>query len=325
MSGEPDWRPSASLAALRQRAVILARLRAFFATRGVWEMETPILGASCASDPHLQAVVLADSPWGARYWQTSPEAHMKRLLAAGSGAIYQIYRAAREGERGRLHNPEFTLLEWYRPGFDHHRLIAEVDQLLRAALADGPPRAPSTTLSYREAFRRYAGLDPFTTDVQAFKDRLATLGVSLAAGMDGLDRDGWLDLVMTHCVAPHLGRDGPCFITEYPASQAAMARLLPGDPACAARFELYLDGVELANGYHELTDAEEQRARILQDCAWRKAHGLPAVPVDEALLAALAAGLPDCAGVALGVDRLVMLAIGADTLDAVLAFAVERA
>ncbi|HMM44389.1 MAG TPA: EF-P lysine aminoacylase EpmA [Candidatus Macondimonas sp.] len=320
-----DWRPSASLAALRQRAVILARLRAFFAARGVWEVETPILGASCASDPHLQAVRLADSPRTPRYWQTSPEAHMKRLLAAGSGAIYQIYRAAREGERGRLHNPEFTLLEWYRPGFDPPALIAEVDELVRTALADGPPLASSTILSYREAFRRHAGLDPFTAGVPEFKDRLATVGVSLAAGIDGLGRDGWLDLVMTHCVAPHLGRGGPCFVTEYPASQAAMARLLPGEPPRAARFELYLNGVELANGYHELTDAAEQRARIVQDLAWREAHGLPAVPVDEALLGALAVGLPDCAGVALGVDRLVMLAMGADTLDAVLAFPVERA
>lgn len=250
---------------------------------------------------------------------------MKRLLAAGSGAIYQIYRAAREGERGRLHNPEFTLLEWYRPGFDHPALIAEVDELVRAVLADGPPLAPCTILTYGEAFRQYAGLDPFTAGVQSFKDSLATVGVSLAAGIDGLDRDGWLDLVMTHCVAPRLGWDGPCFITEYPASQAAMARLLPGEPARAARFELYLCGIELANGYHELTDAAEQRARILQDLAWRRAHGLPAVSVDEALLAALAAGLPDCAGVALGVDRLVMLAIGADTLDAVLAFPVGRA
>ena len=325
MSSKADWQPSASLAALRQRAAILARLRAFFAARGVWEVETPILGAACASDPHLQAVVLADSPWGPRYWQTSPEAHMKRLLAAGSGAIYQIYRAAREAERGRLHNPEFTLLEWYRPGFDHHALIAEVDELVRAVVVDGPSLAPSTILSYREAFLRHAGLDPFTADMAEFKDCLAIAGVHLAAGIDGLDRDGWLDLVMTHCVAPHLGRDGPCFITEYPASQAAMARLLPGDPARAARFELYLQGIELANGYHELCDAMEQRARILQDLMWRQAHGLPAVPVDEALLAALAAGLPDCAGVALGVDRLVMLATGADTLDAVLAFPVERA
>jgi lysyl-tRNA synthetase class 2 len=325
VSRAPDWRPSANLAALRRRADMLARLRAFFAARGVWEVETPVLGAACASDPHLQAVRLADSPWGPRYWQTSPEAHMKRLLAAGAGSIYQIYRAAREAERGRLHNPEFTLLEWYRSGFDHHRLIGEVDDLVRSALADGPPLAPSTILTYGEAFRRYAGFDPFTADTAAFRDCLRAAGGTLAAGIDGLDRDGWLDLVMTHCVAPQLGRDGPCFITEYPASQAAMARLLPGDPPRAARFELYLHGIELANGYHELADAAEQRSRILQDLAWRKAHGLPVVPVDAALLAALAAGLPDCAGVALGVDRLVMLALGADTLDAVLAFPVERA
>jgi len=319
------WRPSASLQVLQARARMLARIRAFFDARGAWEVETPLFAAACASDPHLQAIRLADSPWGPRYWQTSPEAHMKRLLAAGSGAIYQIYRAARAGERGRFHHPEFTLLEWYRPGFDHRALMVEVDALLRALLIEGPQLGLTETLTYRDAFQRHAGLDPFVVDAAQCRAQLTTAGIGLSVGAADLDRDGWLDLIMTHCVAPHLGRAGPCFITDYPASQAAMARLLPGEPQVAARFELYLHGLELANGYHELSDEPAQRARIAGDMAWRAEHGLPPVPVDEALLAALAAGLPDCAGVALGMDRLVMIATGASDIDAVLAFPVERA
>lgn len=319
------WQPSADLAVLRQRATILARIRTFFQERGVWEVETPLFGAACASDPHLQAVCLPESPWGPRYWQTSPEAHMKRLLAAGSGPIYQIYRAARAGERGRLHHPEFSLLEWYRPGFDQMALMAEVAELACLVLRDGPALGPTETLTYRDAFQRYAQLDPFTAGIADCRRRLVASSGTLSGGVADLDRDGWLDLVMTHCVAPHLGRDGLCFITDYPASQAAMARLLPGPPPRAARFELYLQGVELANGYHELCDAQEQRARITQDLAWRQAHGRAAVPVDEALLAALTAGMPDCVGVALGLDRLVMIAVGAHEIDAVVAFPVEQA
>jgi lysyl-tRNA synthetase class 2 len=203
--------------------------------------------------------------------------------------------------------------------------MVEVDALLRALLIEGPQLGLTETLTYRDAFQRHAGLDPFMADAAQCRARLAAAEVGLSAGVADLDRDGWLDLVMTHCVAPHLGRAGPCFITDYPASQAAMARLLPGEPQMAARFELYLHGLELANGYHELSDASEQRARIAEDLAWRAGHGLPPAPVDEALLAALTAGLPDCAGVALGVDRLVMIATDAPDIDAVLAFPVERA
>lgn len=319
------WRPHASLEVLRARARMLGRIRAFFDTRGVWEVETPLLAAACASDPHLQAVCLTESPWGPRYWQTSPEAHMKRLLAAGSGAIFQIYRAARAWERGRFHHPEFTLLEWYRPGFDHHALMIEIDLLVRALLADDLQLGLTQTLTYREAFQRQAAIDPFAIDAAQCRARLGDAGVSLSPGTADLDLDGWLDLIMTHCVAPQLGRSGLCFITDYPVSQAAMARVLPGEPPVAARFEMYLYGVELANGYHELSNEPEQRARIEADLARRAKQGLHMVPVDEALLAALAAGFPDCAGVALGLDRLLMIATGVAEIDAVLAFPVERA
>ena len=325
MSRGSDWRPRAPLENLQQRARILARIRAFFAERGVMEVETPVLSSAAITDPHLESFSTRYSGPGlaegtALYLHTSPEFPMKRLLAAGSGPIYQLGRVFRQGEAGRRHNPEFTLLEWYRPGFDHHALMDEVAALAAPLL--GLEGRPVGRLSYREAFLRHAGIDPLAATLSELQACARGIGI---AGLDHeAERDVWLDLILTQAVEPKLGQDGLCFIYDYPASQAALARLNPTNPQVAERFELYCRGVELANGFHELADAGEQRRRFVGELGARKAQGLEAVPLDERLLAALEAGLPPCAGVALGVDRLVMLALGAESLSEVMAFTIDK-
>lgn len=248
---------------------------------------------------------------------------MKRLLCAGSGPIYQIARVFRLEESGRHHNPEFTMLEWYRPGFDHHALMDEVEALLRALLPalDG---GAFGRLSYREAFQRYLGVDPFDDGPGAVSAALRRQGHD-PAGMDVADADLWLDLAMSLVVGPQLGRGQPCFLHDFPASQAALSRIRPGEPPLAERFELFWDGIELANGFHELGDAAEQRARFEADRVWRAERGRVVPPHDPHLIEALAAGLPPCAGVALGMDRLLMLALGKSRLADVLAFDADRA
>jgi lysyl-tRNA synthetase class 2 len=322
-----DWRPSAALDTLRLRARLLARTRAFFAARGVVEVETPQLSAATVTDLHLAslATVVSGAGRGGRrtlYLQTSPEYSMKRLLAAGSGPIYQLARAFRDGEAGSRHNPEFTLLEWYRPGFDHHALMDEVEALLSELLGT----AAAERFSYRDLFRQHLGVDPLASPV-ADLDRAAAAGGIRSPAFETGDRDGRLDLLLSHLIEPRLARDRPTFVYDYPASQAALARLRtdPDGTAVAERFEVFAGGLELANGFHELADAAEQRRRFEADLARRRAAGLPEPPIDERLLAALAAGLPDCAGVALGFDRLVMLAAGVRTIAEVIAFPLDRA
>ncbi len=321
-----DWRPCATLTRLRARAAMLERLRAFFAMVGVLEVETPILSQSAVTDPALASLVVGRSvPAGhgaSLYLQTSPEFPMKRLLAAGSGAIYQICKVFRDDERGRLHHPEFTLLEWYRPGWDNHQLMDEVAELVRVALQH--PALPVEWVSYRELFRAGLGLDPWTATPDDLRTAALAAGIADAATFE-LEVDAWLDLLMTHCLESGLGRHGMTFVYDYPPSQAALARLRLDSVLVAERFELYLNGIELANGFHELTDATEQRARFQSDLAIRQARGQPQPPLDEHFLAALTAGMPDCSGVALGFDRLLMIAAGVDYIDAVLAFPVERA
>ncbi len=320
-----NWRPTAPMANLRARAEVLATVRSFFARRGVLEVETPALGQAAVTDPNLASMPTRFLGPGAGdgrtlYLQTSPELHMKRLLAADSGPIYQICRAFRDGESGRRHNPEFTILEWYRPGWDHHRLMDEIDELVADVL--GLPAAER--LAYAEAFRRHAGVDPHRAPEREIVSALRASGGAPADTSD-LDRDDLLNLLLARLVEPQLGRDRPTFLHDYPASQAALARVRPGDPPLAERFELYVEGVELANGFHELGDADEQRRRFVADLEARRRRGLPEVPLDERLLRALDHGLPPCAGVALGVDRLVMVACGASSLHEVLAFPLDRA
>lgn len=322
-----DWRPNASLAAIQARAELYAGIRDFFREFGVLEVETPILSRAAVTDPALASLstrvaIAGFGPSRPLYLQTSPEFAMKRLLAAGIGPIYQICKVFRDEERGRRHHPEFSLLEWYRPGWDYGRLMEEVGALVRMAL--DRPAMPIERLSYRDLFRDGLGLDPWHAGIAQLREAAERAGLQ---GLDGLelDRDGWLDLLLTQCLEPRLGQGRLTFLCDYPPSQAALSRVrASGEVPVAERFELYIDGIELANGFGELIDVREQRARFLADLEIRRAQGRPEPPIDASLLDALDHGIPECAGVALGLDRLLMIATGAEHIDVVLAFAVER-
>jgi len=323
MTGEAqaNWRPSATLEVLRARAAFNAAVRAFFEARGVLEVETPILSRHATVDRHIDSFQTQTGAW----LQTSPEFAMKRLLAAGSGPIYQIARVFRRDEQGRHHNPEFTLLEWYRPGFDHQALMDEVEALLQQCLARA---LRCERLSYREAFLRYARFDPHVLDAPALRQRARDAGIGVPDSLTAAERDDadlWLDLWMSAVVGPALGRDCPVFVYDFPASQAALARVRSGSPPVAERFELFWHGIELANGFHELTDAAEQRRRFEADQAWRRDQHRDVPPFDPPLIDALAHGLPPCAGVALGLDRVLALHLALPTVSASMAFAADRA
>jgi lysyl-tRNA synthetase class 2 len=319
-----DWRPSATLDVLKLRATLLARIRRYFADRDVLEVDTPALSAAASTDPAIHSFNTTWHGPGARngstcYLHTSPEFPMKRLLAAGSGDIYQVCKVFRDNEQGDLHNPEFTLLEWYRTGFDHLDLMDDVERLLSAILVDIMPDRDVQHWTYRELFLEFTAIDPFAATADGISAMLERQHNISPVGMRDAPLDAWLDLVMTHVIEPELRR-GLVFVRDYPASQAALARLRSGNPTVAARFEAYLDGVEIANGFHELADADEQRRRFADENGRRRRLGLEPAPVDERLLAALQAGLPNCAGVALGLDRLLMLACDTGQVDTVMAF-----
>lgn len=321
-----DWQPTATPEVLRLRARMKARIRHFFEQRAVLEVDTPMLSVAAPTDPHIHSLkTRIGAEVASRFLHTSPEFPMKRLLAAGIGDCWQLARVFRDGERGRLHAPEFDLLEWYRTGFDHHALMGEVEALVRAVVEPERSVPPASKMTYRDAFVDHAGVDPLEASVAELRDTLHRADVSMPAGLEEAGRDEWLDCLLSAVVVPALPRDRLVFIHDWPASQAALARYEPDDPRLARRFELYWDGIELANGYHELADAGEQRDRFENDLARRREAGAVPVPPDERLLEALSAGLPDCAGVALGFDRLVLQAAGADAIDEVIAFPPERA
>jgi lysyl-tRNA synthetase class 2 len=305
---------------MRKRAALLSGLRQFFADRAILEVETPLLCRSGITDPAIEPFLVhsCDSLQQPRFLQTSPEYAMKRLLAVWGEPIFQISKAFRDGEVGSRHNPEFSLLEWYRPGFDHHQLMAEVADLVRCCLGERELQM----YSYRQLFQERLQVDPFTATVAELQT-IARCHVD--PGTLSGDRDLWLDLLMSHVLEPQLGQGTICFVYDYPVSQAALARVVQADDVSVGqRFELFVDGMELANGYCELTDVAEQRQRFERDNALRRERGQCERPVDELLLAALAHGLPDCSGVALGVDRLLMLVTGASHIRDVLAFDWER-
>lgn len=315
------WQPSANIKILQSRAKIIANIRQFFIERGVLEVETPLLCHTAVTDPHVHGIP-ASVKWGDKehtfYLQTSPEYAMKRLLAAGSGSIFQIGKAFRQGDIGKNHNPEFTMLEWYRVGFDHHALMDEMDDLLQNVL--NVEKAERLTVA--ETYERYIGVNPHTATLEELKE-CAKEKINFTGKL--FDRNAWLDLLFTHCAEPNMGLERPFFLYDFPVSQAALAKIRPGTPSVASRFEVYFKGLELANGFHELQDAAEQRKRFESDSAFRAKHNIPIVPIDEYFLAALEQGIPDCAGVALGVDRLVMLALGAESIKDVVSFDFERA
>jgi len=310
---------------LRLRARLYALVRGFFAERSVLEVETPILSAAGNCDPNIESFTTmftghVDAGARERWLRTSPEFPLKRLLGAGVGDCYELGRVFRNGEAGGRHNPEFTMLEWYRVGWDHRRLAEEVVGLVQAALALVDRHAEVRVTTYRQAFLDALELDPFTASLEALRQPLARSHID----PEGLTRDDWLDLLITHRLQPVFPRERITVIHDYPASQCALARIRRDETPVAERFEVYLGPYELANGYHELNDAAEQRARFERDNAVRRARGLREVPTDERLLAALDA-MPDCAGVALGIERLLMCLAATDAIADVLAFPFAQA
>jgi lysyl-tRNA synthetase class 2 len=324
MSGRTpeDWRPTAALETLRLRAQLLGRARAHFAQTGALEVETPLLVQAAVTDVHLESLAVHRSD-GTRigFLHTSPEYAMKRLLCAGAPDLFQVAHVFREGERGRRHNPEFTMIEWYRLGIDHLGLMRDVDALLRALLEPVRPVDATVHVTYAEAFEAALQVDPLTAATDAIEAALRRAELDVPDSLRG-DRDGLLDLGMSLRVAPRFAEDRITFVRDFPASQAALARI---SGPVAARFEAFWGGLELANGFHELGEPEEQAQRFGADAATRRARSQPERDADQRFLAALAAGLPACSGVALGFDRVVMVAAGARSIDEVIAFPIERA
>lgn len=318
------WKPSATLATLHQRAGILKKIRDFFTEKKVLEVETPLLCRHSVTNPYIQSIPAyfkahPNDKNECYYLQTSPEYAMKRLLAAGSGPIFQISKAFRQGEVGRYHNPEFTMLEWYRLDYDHHELMNEMDELLQFILKT----SPALRQSYTDLFQSYLAIDVHQTTVSELIACAHHHGIMVEG--DITDRDTWLDLLMSHYIEPQIGQHRPIFIYDYLPSQAALARIAPTSPPVASRFEVYFKGIELANGFHELQNADEQRTRFEENLVIREQLKLETLSLDEYFLAALRHGLPNCAGVALGIDRLIMLATESHGIADVLSFDFSRA
>lgn len=314
----PDtWRPAASLEQIRARAGLLKSIRDYFYTREIMEVETPLISAAGNPDPVIHSI-RTDA---GGYLRTSPEFALKRLLAAGSGDIFELGRVFRAGESGRSHNPEFTMLEWYRNGISYHQLMDEVAALVLHCGRGKFDQWPQRKLSYQQLFLHYAGLDPFTATEQ---DMRATAGAHGIHDIE-LDRKQWLDLLTGAVIQPALPEKALTFVYDFPEDQAALAKIRPGNPPLAERFELYLGRTELVNGYQELTDADEQKKRFEADNRRREERGLAVYAIDHNLVKALEHGLPECAGVALGVDRLLMAVSGVDSIGEVTAFPSSRA
>jgi lysyl-tRNA synthetase class 2 len=319
------WQPSASIPNLKKRAQFLTQIRQFFDFRDAWEVDVPILSQATITGVHLHSLSTQyhssakdDKTY---YLQTSPEFAMKRLIAAGSGAIYYLGKVFRDDPQGRNHNPEFTMLEWYRPNWTYESLMEEVAALLSKLLSVKEVEK----LTYTEAFKKYLDINPLTDSIETLRERAKELPGCEQIAQDLTARDDLLDLLITHGIEKQLGKDKLTFIHLYPASQAALAQLSQYDPRVAQRFEVYYRGIELANGFGELADAKEQRVRFEQENQERIEKGLPVMPIDENLLDALAAGFPPCSGVAVGVDRVLMLSLGASSLNEVMPFTAERA
>lgn len=311
--------PTAAVVMLRKRAEFIRQVREFFVARDVLEVDTPLISYTSVTDPYIESIPVQVRDFGEKdyrtfYLQTSPEYAMKRLLAAGSGSIFQICKAFRQGEIGHLHNPEFTMLEWYRVGFTHHMLMGEMDDFLQYTL--GMEKAERK--SYQALFLDMLDLDPWTVTLSELQNCAAAHQINVADVT--LDADAWLQLLFTHCIEPTLGKNKPCFLYHFPPNQAALARMM-GDPPYACRFEVYYQGIELANGFYELQEATVQRQRFENDQTKRGRLGLPAMQIDEHFLAALEKGLPDCAGVALGIDRLFMLSLEKSRISETMSFA----
>ncbi|MEE7627749.1 EF-P lysine aminoacylase EpmA [Methylobacter sp. Wu8] len=338
-----EWQPTCAIELLRLRARTLAKIRQFFADRSVLEVETPLLGNSIGTDPQLAfftteylspGMVCTPEACQEQAWQspsrqtlflqTSPEFAMKRLLAADSGSIYQIGKAFRNGESGRFHNPEFTMLEWYRVGFTLPQLMDEIAELVGGLFIDLPLQE-TQRVSYQDVFVSFTGLDPLVFSYQDYCNFARECGLSEAVDICGHDHALWLDFIFSHNVQPHLGKNALCMVYGYPACQSSLARINEQCAQITERVELFVNGVELGNGYHELTDAAEQSSRFDKELAIRQQQKLPVSVKDKRLIAALESGLPECSGMAIGLDRLLMLLSGSASIDDVLSFPIHRA
>ncbi len=321
-----SWQPTATLSALKKRAEIIQQIRNFFHARQVLEVDTPLLSLNTVTDPYVIGIPANFKQDGLQeqivYLQTSPEYAMKRLLAAGSGSIFQICKAFRQGDLGRFHHPEFTMLEWYRIGFDHYDLMDEMDELLQTILKI----SSAERLSYAELFEKFLGINPHTASIKdlikcANDHDIQFVDNSNENMSDETLRNRWLNLLLTHIIEPQIGKEKPIFLYDFPVGQAALAKIRHDvTPPVASRFEVYFKGLELANGFHELQNADEQRKRFEADILYREQHKIPSVAMDENFLAALESGLPSCAGVALGIDRLIMIALNAKSIHDVMSF-----
>ena len=330
---QDDWRPVASPVALQQRGEIVWQIRQFFQARGFTEVHTPTISRDTVIDRYIDPIQIPGSALGCasataeRYFlQTSPEFCMKRLLAAGMTNIYQLGPAYRAGERGQHHNPEFTMLEWYRVGETFREAVQFLGELVDAVLSASSRRYSATqSITYAQAFRSTLDLDPLVCSVDDLKRAAERLAVALGGNWDDQSRDDWLNLLFAEGVQPKLGHEYPVTVTHYPASQAALAAVSLDDPRTSERYELFVEGIEIANGYHELLDASELARRSAETLDLRRADGKEDLSTDNLLLAAMQAGLPDACGCALGVDRLAMVALGLESLDQVIPFSIERA
>jgi len=308
------WNADAKIATLQSRSRLLTKIRQFFTQHNYLEVETPLLGKHTVTDPHIDSFSAqgkAQQP--PQYLQTSPEFFMKRLLAHGSGPIYQICKAFRQEEQGKQHNPEFTILEFYQPGFDHHALMQQVDHLMRYAINT----PPAEKVSYLELFQSHLRIDPHTASLNELHEKIKQQNIQIST--DALDRDACLQLLLSHSIEPNIGKQQPLFIYDYPTSQAALAKIRTGSPAVAERFELYYKGMELANGFHELNDSKQQQHRFELDLKQRAIHQKALPSLDNKFIECLDK-LPACSGVAIGVDRLAMLHAKADRIEQVLTF-----
>jgi lysyl-tRNA synthetase class 2 len=322
-----DWQPTCAIELLRLRAQMLAQIRRFFAERSVLEVETPLLSHSIGTDPQLEFFTTEYCSAPLRqtlFLQTSPEFAMKRLLAAGSGSIYQIGKAFRNGESGRFHNPEFTMLEWYRVGFTLPQLMDEIADLI-GELFSGHSLQETQRISYQDIFCSLTGLDPLVFSYQDYCAFARDCQLSEAVDICGRDHAMWLDFIFSHKVQPHLGGNQLCMVYGYPACQSSLARINEQCPLTTDRVELFINGIELGNGYYELADAEEQNRRFDKELAIRHQQKLPVSVKDKRLISALKSGLPECSGMAIGLDRILMLLSGSASIEDVLGFSIHRA
>lgn len=315
-----NWQPTCTLNNLMLRADLYHKIRQFFANRSVMEVETPLLCTHTVTDPHIESFIAPLSPPTSHYYlQTSPEYAMKRLLAAGSGAIYQITKSFRVGESGSRHNPEFTMLEWYRPGFNHHDLMNELDALLQFTINS----TPAEKISYRNLFLNYLNIDPLTANAAQLKKIIIENKINIDA--TDFDYDTALQILLSHLIEPSMGFEKPLFLYDFPPSQAALSKIRQDEYPVAERFELYINGAEIANGFHELTDADEQQKRFEKNQLLRKANQQVVPAIDHFFIDALKSGMPNCAGVAVGIDRLLMQYAKTNHIQDVIAFPFERA